>query len=569
MALPNVSAPGRRVVGWVAAATCLVLGVLGGAWFHSTLPRTYATSTSVLVLPTVAGLESSISGGRTTGTVEIDTEVELARSTAVARAASQTLGGRMSQQQLQAGTSVTVPTNSTVLVVEVEAPQALLARDAAAAVARAYLEQRQTAADQEVLDVTTSLQAQVTDLTTRLQESATAIGRLEDDDTAGRALLESQRTLLVSQLADVNSRLVALQSGSTPGGQVITAAAVPSKPVAPILWVNVGAGALVGALVGGALLQLLEQRGRLRAAALRRGALTRDLGRLVVPRPGTEGAASAAQLTQLVGKVDGYRAGRAGPEVVVAVGPSDLVRDLVIQLNSTWVRDRGGNVLVVAQRGVLDTLTGAGRPGLADVLRGERSVKEVLRGSASTGGQLLGPGTGTAQLAPAALRVRLAKLWVSMTRGEEGTLVVLVPPLDSVEAQSVLRTAGRILVAVAPGTMDDEAVSGLYEDFDFLGLSEIVVGTVEVSARADEDGRGATPAAVRARGRDAGETVRGTIGAGSDGSRRPDTRTDGGERTRAPRADDARTDTDTDTGTDDDATRPGADAASAAARGTR
>ena len=96
-----------------------------------------------------------------------------------------------------------------------------------------------------------------------------------------------------------------------------------------------------------------------------------------------------------------------------------------------------------------------------------------------------------------------------------------------------------------------------------------VVGTVEVSARADEDGRTATPAAVRARGRDTGETVRGTLGAGSDGSRRPDTRTDGGERSRAARADDARTDTRTDTDTDDDAARPGADAASPAARGTR
>ncbi len=480
------SARSRRLSGWLAAVLCVLLGGAVGLWVHSQLPRTYAARTSVLVLPTVAGLESSISGSRSTGAVEIDTEVELARSAQVSQQAADALDGRMTPTQLLRATTVTVPTNSTVLVMRVQASDAVLARDAATAVAQAYLDRRKEGAETEIAAVVSSLSSQVDDLTGRLQVIANTLATLSPTDTGGRALAESQRSVLVSQLADVNSRLVALQSGSSTGGEVITVAQVPSSPQSPRLWVDLGAGLLGGALIGGLLLMVLERRGSMRTAALRRGAVSRDLGVLDLDSAevaAAKGRAGTHELAQLVSRIDGYRGGREGPEVVVAVAPPSVVERLVLSLNATWVQDRGNNVLVVAQHGVLESLTGTDTDGLAEVVRDEVTAQDAVRDSATRSGRLLGPGRGSPQLPPAALRTSLAELWASLRRPTQGVLVVLVPPLDSVEAQSVLRTAGRVVVVVHPETSDDEEVAGLYEDLGFLGLSERLVGTVELNTK--------------------------------------------------------------------------------------
>ncbi len=489
----KASARSQKATRWLAAAACVALGAGAGLWVHSLLPRTYASSTSLLVLPTVAGLESSITGSRTTGQVEIETEVELARSAQVAQLASEQLDGRLSTSKLQASTTVTVPTNSTVLVVQVQANSAELARDAATAVADSYLSRRQAQADAEVKGVVESLTKQVTEQTARLQENSEVINALKADDTGARALADSQRTILVAQLADVNSRLVALQSGTAAGGEVITAAGLPSAPISPKLWVNVGAGLLVGVLLGGALLLVLEQRGRMRTAALRRGAVLRDLGTLELePYAGhlSDGRARPAspQLSRLIRHIDSYRGGRDGPEVVVVAGAPHQVQLLVTTLNSAWVQDRGGNVIVVAQHGVLEALTEDHAEGVAEVLRGELEPSDVIHDLGSMHGSLVSPGQGSAQLAPSALRTGLARFWAAMRGEEQGVLVVLVPPLDSVEAQSVLRTAGRIVVAVPTSVSDEDEVAGLYEDIDFLGLSELLVGTLEVIAPTSPSG---------------------------------------------------------------------------------
>lgn len=476
----------RQLVAVVLALLCVALGGALGMWVHTQLPRTYDASTSVLVLPTVAGLESSISGSRSTGAVEIDTEVELARSAQVAQQAAEALDGRLSATELLASTTVTVPTNSTVLEVQVQAGEAVLARDAATAVAQAYLERRQGQAEAEVEAVTGSLSAQVDEVTGRLQEVAATLGSLEDDDATGRALAESQRTVLVSQLADVNSRLVALQAGTPSGGEVITAAEVPVSPTSPRLWVDVGAGLLGGALVGGLVLLALAKRGEMRTAALRRGAVLRDLGALNLDRAELTELANwpvSPELARIVSRVDSYRGGSQGPDVVVAVAPEALAHRFVVLLNEAWSQDRGDNVLVVPQPGVLESLTGRGAVGLGEVARSEVPVEDAVRRDSFGSGSLLGPGRGGAQLPPAALRSHLAALWPVLQHGERGVLVVLVPPLDSVEAQSVLRTAGRIVVAVHSSSPEDE-VTGLYEDIDFLGLSERLVGTVELTSLA-------------------------------------------------------------------------------------
>lgn len=475
----------RRIGGWLVAAVLVVLGGVGGYWVHTSMPRTYVSSTAVLVLPTAAGLESSLAGVGATG-VEIDTEVQLASSAQVAQQAADGLDGRLSATELLAATTVTVPTNSTVLDVEVGAPDAQLAADAASAVAVAYLDRRQAQADAEVTDVVSTLTDQVDRLTSRLQEITASLGTLGDDDAGGRALAESERSVVVSQLADVNSRLVALQAGTAQGGEVITAAEVPTSAVSPRLLVNVGAGLAVGALLGGLLLLALEKLGDYRTAALHRDAVLRDLGALDldhVEAYSLDSSSTAPEVLSLVARVDRYDGGREGPDVLVAVAAPELVVRLSVLLNEAWARDRGDNVMVLAQPGVLGASARPLADGLAEVVRAEAVLEEAVFRDELTAGSLLGPGRGTAQLPPAALRSRLTTVWQDLNDSGRGVLVVLVPPLDSVEAQSALRTAGRIVVAVHSETGEDE-VRGLFEDLQFLGLSARVVGTVEVRAAA-------------------------------------------------------------------------------------
>ena len=109
---------------WLSLAVallCVVLGGLGGFEFHKKSPVEYSASATVLVLPTAAGLDSSVAGNRSQTDVQIATEAELLRSSLVADAASKLMKGALSAKQLLKNSVVTVPPNSQVLMVSLVA----------------------------------------------------------------------------------------------------------------------------------------------------------------------------------------------------------------------------------------------------------------------------------------------------------------------------------------------------------------------------------------------------------------------------------------------------------------
>src|SRR2546423_8596734 len=82
----------RRLVRhwWVV----LLLGAAGlgdGVAFTDHQPKVYESSTSVLVQPVGAGQDTNVVGGRTKGDLNLDTEAQLVRSTAVAAEAAKLL----------------------------------------------------------------------------------------------------------------------------------------------------------------------------------------------------------------------------------------------------------------------------------------------------------------------------------------------------------------------------------------------------------------------------------------------------------------------------------------------
>ncbi len=493
-------APRRWLARWAAAAGCLALGAAAGFGAYMVQPRTYTATTAVLVLPTFAGYESDVSGSATNSAVAIETEAELAHSASVAASAAGQLGGRMTPGELLSATTVSVPTNSTVLQIQVVADEAELARDASAAVADVYLQRRVDAAKAQNEGVVETLNTSKSTLTQRLQENAAALQSVGANDVGGRALLESERGVLVSQIADINSRLVSLQSGVTTGGEVITEAATPSRPTSPNLWINLGAGLIVGGTAAAGLLLLLDRRDRLHAQQSSRMAAARSLGSLGVGAdPAAELARNkAAAVSRICTEIDEFP-GAPGPTVCVGLGDPELVTGLVAMLNTSWAGDRGGSVLVIPNStGLASTVVPHGA-GLADALRTDRPVTDVLERRPGAATAVLGPGLGTSALAPSVMRSRLSSLWEDLEHEIGGVVIDLLPPLGTVEAQSILRTAGRIVIVNTAEAPEGDEIAAVFEDLDYLALSHLIVGAIEARPETAEERADLEPAGVQQR----------------------------------------------------------------------
>ncbi|MFV0459013.1 MAG: hypothetical protein ACK5MT_09635 [Actinomycetales bacterium] len=466
----------RRPGRWLLAVLCIVVGGLAGLGLQAILPRTYTATATVLVLPTRIGLDSTVAGAQG-GTVEIETEAELARSAEVADAAAAELGDRMDPDTLRASSSVAIPENSTVLSIAVNAPSAELASDAANALAQAYLDRREEEATKDTSTVTDALTAQATALGTQLEENSNRIATLGTGDPAARALAESQRSLLVSQLADVNSRLTALQSGSGTGGEVITVATPPSAPASPNLLVNIGAGLLAGALAGAAVLLLADRRDQRRRRARRRS-LSAPIAVLEVnprtPVPSQHQRAEIAATNRVCAEVDSFmHPGEGGPVVLLHIGSPTLAAGFARRFADFWTRDHGGGVLVRADH------EDGERRGLADILRGEATLAEASAVEQGRTYSVLDRGRGGVPTVPSGLRAGLARLWVEILAERGAAVISMGGPLSSVEAQSILRTASAILLILSDEP-EESTLSESLEDLEVLGLAPRIVGAVEI-----------------------------------------------------------------------------------------
>src|ERR1700761_1902115 len=101
---------------WWIALLATGAGLAAGVALTRTMPKVYESSTSVLVQ--AVDQETNAVGGRTKGTVNLDTEAQLVGPGAVAAQAAQLLRTGRSPVDLAKDVSVEVPANTTVLVVD-------------------------------------------------------------------------------------------------------------------------------------------------------------------------------------------------------------------------------------------------------------------------------------------------------------------------------------------------------------------------------------------------------------------------------------------------------------------
>ena len=289
---------------WALAILCVVLGAVGGFLFFLVQDKVYSAQSTVLVLPTAGGLDSSIDSSRTSTSVQIDTEAQVAGSALVATAAAEQLPGTTPQELID-NTTVSVTPNSAVLVFTYQAATAYEAQTGAQAMAEAYLTLRSDAAAAAKDASEKALKARKADLAEQYDTNVDVIGD-EDSGAGDRAAAVARNDLLVGQISDINSRLVALGVTTTEGGQVISAAQLPAAPISPVLWFDLAAGLLIGGLVGSGILLLDRRRAEVAADG---GQLERALPAMPTTRvvPVTSAPVTAPPGAQAIGAPESGR----------------------------------------------------------------------------------------------------------------------------------------------------------------------------------------------------------------------------------------------------------------------
>lgn len=460
-----------RIVAWAAAGLFVALGVAGGLLVHSRLPETYRAGTTVLVLPTQGGQDSSLSGSRAVTQVQIETEAELARSAQVASAASERLGGAASSDVLLANSSVTVPINSQVMVISFEAGKPAFARDGSMALAEAYLKRRTDQAEAALAEVVKSLQAQLADATNRLEgiKSSKAVNRNE------RAFNESQRILLVDQIAEINSRLVTLRFANAQGGEIITEAALPRRPVSPKLLVDLGGGLLIGLVLAAATLLLHDHLRRGRTFATPKTVPV--LGTVTLDDFTTEPGSTNLPVLRGLCRIIAAHEGDAGPVVVAGLGDAPLRHRFSVALASSWAEEFGSSVLVDAEP---EGEVTAGSPGLLDILRGEADALDCAKPLTGRGSSIVPFGILSGSAPSTIERALLPAVWIKLESSYHSVVVHVGDHSDDLLARSILRTAGRIVLVADERVARTRDLSATTKYLERLGLTDLVVGMVVI-----------------------------------------------------------------------------------------
>lgn len=246
--------------GWIILVL-VALGLVAGAALLHAKPKVYSSSVSVLVRDVGVGDAGAVQGGRTSSSLNLDTEAQIVKSEALAAVVGKALGSPDTPAQVASYVTVTVPPNTSVLTLTYVAPSPKAAQAGAQAYARSYLDSRQQAGQGDVANQIASLKTQAADLETALRDVTGRIASLPDN-SPDRQLATAQQTVLVNQLTSLNARLSPLVGQDVRAGRIISDASLPTAPSSPVPALYLAAGLMVGLLLGIALAVAFDRTDR-------------------------------------------------------------------------------------------------------------------------------------------------------------------------------------------------------------------------------------------------------------------------------------------------------------------
>ena len=452
---------------WWVVALLAVGGVLGAGAVVHTQPKVYESATSVLVTPTgVPGANAA--GGRTSGTINLDTEAQLVLSTDIGLGAQRLLKVGTPPDQLTANVTVSVPANTTVLVITYSAGSPREAQSGSHAFAIAYLQSRQSTAQ---ADLTTQISA----LDTRVKQYAASLAQLSSrlatvaKTDPDRADLTSQVANLTSQINTLTSRENDLATTQVTAGKIINDAPLPAEPARPSVALFLASGAMVGLLLGIGVTFIRERtdpRVRRPVDVVRRG----DVPVLSVlpsrprPRPddvhqphGVAGRTFNRLRNEVLASL-AESGPSTGAKIIMVTGASRGLAATLVATNLSAALARAGSEVVLVCAQLPDSLTesapatrmfglSAG-PGLSDVLAGKvRLDKAIQRAPRIPFLRVLTTGS-TASAAGLLQSQALRDTLAGLRAGAQYVVVEAPSAAASADAQSLASQADAAIIAV-------------------------------------------------------------------------------------------------------------------------
>jgi uncharacterized protein involved in exopolysaccharide biosynthesis/Mrp family chromosome partitioning ATPase len=446
---------------WWVLLVATGAGLGAGTAITHALPRVYESSTSVLVQ--AVGQDTNAAGGRTNGTINLDTEAQLVGSGAVAVKAAALLRTSVNPVELAKDVSVEVPANTTVLVIRYEADTPQAAQAGSHAFAEAYLRNREETAR-------SGLDTQIKSLTLKLRQLTTSLGSINSKLAIAKAgssqhgNLESLRINSQNQLNSLSGKLNELTTTTIGAGNIISDAREPDAPTSPNAMLNMAAGTMAGLLLGLVLAFVRERFDR----RLRSVADVRDRAGIGVlaalderstPRfddvlqpYGPGGRVFNRLRNEVLAALD------PGDQIIVVTGASRGPASTLVAANLAAALARTGSDVVligahlpdsVAEAAPLARMLGvSAMPGLSDLLSGRIGLARALQRTPRIP-SLRVITTGGAATAAGLMQSQRLRDTLEALRRQGGYVVIEAPSTSSsADAQSLASLADAAILAV-------------------------------------------------------------------------------------------------------------------------
>ncbi|HEV7961151.1 MAG TPA: Wzz/FepE/Etk N-terminal domain-containing protein [Actinoplanes sp.] len=446
---------------WWVLLVATGAGLGAGTGVTHALPKVYESSTSVLVQ--AVGQDTNAAGGRTNGTINLDTEAQLVGSGAVAVKAAALLRTSANPVELAKDVSVEVPANTTVLVIRYEADTPQAAQAGSHAFAEAYLRNREETARG-------GLDTQIKSLTLKLRQLTTSLGSINSKlaiakaGSSQRGNLESLRINSQNQLNSLSGKLNELTTTTIGAGNIISDARAPDAPTSPNAMLNMAAGTMAGLLLGLVLAFVRERFDR----RLRTVADVRDRAGIGVlaalderstPRfddvlqpYGPGGRVFNRLRNEVLAALD------PGDQIIVVTGASRGPASTLVAANLAAALARTGSDVVLIGAHLPDSVTEvaplarmlgvSAMPGLSDLLSGRIGLARALQRTPRIP-SLRVITTGGAATAAGLMQSQRLRDTLEALRRQGGYVVIEAPSTSSsADAQSLASLADAAILAV-------------------------------------------------------------------------------------------------------------------------
>lgn len=452
-------------------APLLLLGlVLGLALGVATLvlsPKTYESTTSVLVQPTAE--DTNVVNGRTATAINLDTEAQIVTATVVAARAAELMDSSLKPRELARRVSVQVPANTSVLDITFAEGTARGAQRGAETFAKAYLDNRRDLAKDKLATSVEGLEDTIRSLNADLIEVNDDLA--DTTNRARRAYLSTQRNVLEQQIRANTDSLNPLRNQEVQPGSVITQAQRPTSPSGIDPWLVLVSALFAGLLLGAIAAVVRDRRDRRvrNRHDLERLGLDVLVGRFTLP--GADAVQSHRHphdepLRQcrnaLLARLEGHR----GSLVVAGASNSLVGSTAAASVAVTFARSGMRTVLVGCNTGADITAEAFGvphSPSLTDVLRsGARPISAMHSVSGTPNLAVVSPGPDgslfSELLQDASVRPTLAEF---KNLAEVVVLDVAATAFNADAQTVVTATQGLLLIVTANVTTTDEVIEAI------------------------------------------------------------------------------------------------------------